>query len=147
MILQHKFANWTAAHNPKWLAFFRVALGLSFLLKGLSFFNHPLMFHDLMVSSLHIDSAWLDYAVIWLNIVAGFLMVIGLFTRLAALIQFPIVLGAVIFVHAREGVFAFQSGLIFSLIILLLLIVFVVEGDGPVSFMNYYKTEIADQNK
>ena len=147
MTLQHKIADWTAAHNPKWLAFFRVALGLSLLLKGFSFFNHSLQFHDLMVSSFHMDQPWLDYAVIWINIIAGFLIVIGIFTRVASAVQIPIVLGAIIFVHAHEGIFAFESGLIFSLLVLLLLIVFVIEGDGPVSFMNYYKTEINTEHK
>jgi putative oxidoreductase len=147
MTLQHKIADWAAAHNPKWLAFFRVALGLSLLLKGFSFFNHSLQFHDLMVSSFHIDQSWLDYAVIWVNIAAGFLILIGVFTRLASLIQIPIVIGAIIFVHARDGIFAFESGLLFSILVLLLLVVFFVEGDGQVSFMNYYKTEVETANK
>jgi putative oxidoreductase len=145
MLLQQKIADWTVAHNPKWLAFFRVALGLCLLLKGFSFFNHSFQFHDLMVSSFNINQFWLDYSVIWINILAGFLIVIGVFTRLACLVQIPIIVGAIIFVHAPDGIFAFQSGLLFSLIILLLLVVFLIEGDGKVSFMNYYNTEVADQ--
>lgn len=145
MILQQKITDWTIAHNPKWLAFFRVSLGLCLLLKGFSFFNHSFQFHDLMVSSFNINQPWIDYAVIWTNIAAGFLIIIGVFTRLASLIQIPVVLGAIIFVHAHDGIFAFQSGLIFSLLILFLLIVFFIEGDGPVSFMNYYKTEVENK--
>jgi len=98
-----------------------------------------------MVSSFNINQFWLDYSVIWINILAGFLIVIGVFTRLACLVQIPIIVGAIIFVHAPDGIFAFQSGLLFSLIILLLLVVFLIEGDGKVSFMNYYNTEVADQ--
>jgi putative oxidoreductase len=147
MTLQHRISEWSIAHNPKWLAFFRVALGLCLLLKGFSFFNHAFQFHDLMVSSFGIDQSWVDYAVIWINIAAGFLIVLGVFTRIACLIQIPIIIGAIIFVHAHEGIFAFQSNLVFSIMILLLLIVFFIEGDGQVSFMNYYKTEVANEAK
>jgi putative oxidoreductase len=147
MTLQHKISDWTAAHNPKWLAFFRVALGLSLLLKGFAFFNNVLQFHDLIVDSFHIDHFWVDYAIIWINIVAGFLIILGVFTRIASLIQIPIVLGAIIFIHAHEGIFAFQSSLIFSILVLLLLIVFFIEGDGQASFMNYYKTEVDTEHK
>ncbi|HTC01671.1 MAG TPA: DoxX family protein [Ferruginibacter sp.] len=147
MTLQHKISDWSIAHNPKWLAFFRVSLGLSLLLKGFSFFNHALQFHDLMVNSFHIDQSWVDYAVIWINIAAGFLIVIGVFTRIACIVQIPIILGAIIFVHVPDGIFAFQSGLMFSILVLLLLVVFFIEGDGPVSFMNYYDTEVANKPK
>ena len=147
MTLQQKISDWTETHNPKWLAFFRVALGLSLLLKGFAFFNNVPQFHELMINSFHMDHSWMDYAVIWINIIAGFLIIIGVFTRLASLIQIPIVLGAIIFVHAREGIFAFQSNLVFSILILLFLVVFFVEGDGQASFMNYYKTEVDTDHK
>ena len=34
-----RFNEWTAAHNPKWLALVRVALGAALLLRGVNFLN------------------------------------------------------------------------------------------------------------
>jgi len=141
MISIDKISHWSIAHNPKWLAFVRVGLGLALLTKGLSFLYHPLSFHDLVTSSLKVNAVWVDNSIIWINIIAGFFILIGFLTRLASIVQFPLVLGALFFVNAGDSVFAFQNSLIFSVLILLLLAVFFVEGDGPVSITNYVKNE------
>jgi putative oxidoreductase len=141
MILFDKISNWSVAHNPKWLAFLRVALGLCLLSKGLSFLYHSISFHDLVVSSTSINQPWIDNAVIWINIIGGFFIVIGFGTRLASLIQIPIMLGAIFFVNGSAGIFSFQNSMIFSILILVLLIIFFVEGDGPISMANYVKTD------
>ena len=60
----------------------------------------------------------------------------GLFTRLAVLLQIPILIGAVFFVNAKQGVFAGASDLLFSVIILVMLCFFLVEGGGPFSLDN-----------
>jgi len=67
------------------------------------------------------------------------MIVIGLFTRLAALLQLPILIGAIIFVNTRSGIYAGQSDLLFSIIVLVLLIFFLIEGGGPYSMDNYRK--------
>jgi putative oxidoreductase len=141
MIFIDKISHWSIAHNPKWLAFVRVGLGLALLTKGLSFLYHPLSFHDLVNGSLGINAMWVDNTIIWINIIAGFFIVIGFLTRLATMVQFPLVLGALFFVHSGGNIFAFQNSLIFSLLILLLLVVFFVEGDGPISLTGYVKSE------
>ena len=73
------------------------------------------------------------------EVVGGFFIVIGLFTRWAALIQIPILLGAVFFVNVPKGIFAGQSELGLSIIILLLLCFFFVEGGGPISMDDYFR--------
>jgi putative oxidoreductase len=137
MISINKISHWSVTHNPKWLAFVRVALGLTLIAKGLSFLYHPLSFHDLINSSLNINAVWVDYTIIWINIVAGFLILMGFLTRLASIIQFPLLLGALFFVHGGGSAFAFQNSIVLSLLILVLLAVFFVEGDGPISLTGY----------
>jgi putative oxidoreductase len=141
MISIDKISHWSVAHNPKWLAFVRVALGLTLIAKGLSFLYHPLSFHDLVTSSLNINAGWVDYTIIWINIVAGFFILMGFLTRLASAIQIPLLLGAVFFVNASSSTFAFQNSLLLSVLILLLLAVFFVEGDGPISLTGYVKND------
>ena len=141
MIFIDKISHWSITHNPKWLAFVRVALGLALLAKGLSFLYHPVSFHELVTSSLKVNAGWIDNAIIWATIIAGFFILMGFLTRLATFIQFPLVLGSLLFVNAGSDVFAFQNSIIFSVFILLLLVVFFVEGDGPISITGYVKSE------
>lgn len=75
----------------------------------------------------------------WLHLICGFLIIIGLFTRLATLLMIPILAGAVLFVNAQKGIFAAESEFGFSLIVLLMLVFFFIEGSGPLSLGNYFK--------
>jgi uncharacterized membrane protein YphA (DoxX/SURF4 family) len=51
----------------------------------------------------------------------------------------PIVAGAIIFVNAPRGLFAADSEFAFSLIVLLMLVFFFVEGGGPLSLDDFFK--------
>jgi putative oxidoreductase len=77
----------------------------------------------------------------WIHIGGGFLIIIGLFTRFASFIQVPVILGAIIFVTSKRGLYKAETDLSLSIIILLLALVFVVEGSGPLSLANYFKEE------
>jgi uncharacterized membrane protein YphA (DoxX/SURF4 family) len=90
-------------------------------------------------SSLSGFNPWLPMVITWAHLLGGFLIIIGLFTRWAALVQLPILIGALIFINMQKGSFATESELTFSLLVLLLLIFFFVEGGGPLSLDNYFK--------
>ena len=74
-----------------------------------------------------------------LHLLCGFLIIIGLFTRLATMLMIPILTGAVLFINAQRGIFTTGSEFGFSLIVLLMLVFFVIEGGGPLSLDNYFK--------
>jgi putative oxidoreductase len=142
MSLLKQIHDWTQTHNPKWLALFRVALGASLLLRGVTFLNNiPDL--EMLISDNNLGSYknLLINTIPWVHIVGGFLIIIGLFTRFAAFVQIPILLGAIIFVNAQRGLFTTQTDLTLSIIVLLLLFVFVVEGSGPLSLSYYFKEE------
>ena len=137
-----KFKEWTNSHNPKWLALFRVALGATLLLRGVSFLNDPSKFGTLIVDNgLGDYQDLLQNTIPWIHIGGGFLIMIGLFTRFASFIQIPVLLGAVFFVTSKRGLFKAETDFSFSIIILLLALVFLVEGSGPLSLANYFKEE------
>ena len=137
-----KFKEWTNSHNPKWLALFRVAFGATLLLRGVAFLNDPAKFGTLISDNgLGNYQDLLMNTIPWIHIGGGFLIIIGLFTRFAAFIQIPVLLGAVFFVTSKRGLFKAETDFSFSIIILLLVIVFVVEGSGPLSLANYFKEE------
>lgn len=139
-----KFKDWTASHNPKWLALVRLVLGGALLLKGVTFMNDmPELEKLINGSSFAAYTDILKYAVPWVHVVGGFLILLGLFTRFAALVQIPVLLGAVLIVPSHKGFFASSNDLSFTVIILILLIVFIIEGSGTLSLSAYFKDEDA----
>lgn len=142
MGLLSNFKQWTNSHNPKWLALFRVALGATLLLRGVAFLNDPVKFAKLITdNNLGNYQDLLTNTIPWVHIGGGFLIIVGLFTRFAAFIQIPVILGAIFFVTFQKGLFKAETDFSLSIIILLLAIVFVVEGSGPLSLANYFKEE------
>lgn len=132
--------KWSITHHPQWLVFLRVPLGIALFSKGIIFLNDSVSLGTLLTDSgLTSSPGWLIIFITWIHLLGGFLIIIGLFTRLAIALQIPILLGAVIFVNAPRGIFAAESEFGFSLVILLLLIFFFTEGGGPLSLDNYFK--------
>ena len=136
----HRLEKWSTTHHPRWLVLLRIALGVCLILKGISFLSNSINLSLLLEeTNVKLGTPWLLVAITWLHLLCGFFVIIGLFTRWAAFLMIPILLGAVIFINAPRGVFAAESEFGFSLIVLLLLIFFLVEGGGPLSLDDYFK--------
>jgi uncharacterized membrane protein YphA (DoxX/SURF4 family) len=137
--------EWTSTHNPKWLALFRVALGAMLLLRGVSFLNNlPELEKVIDQNNLTTYKTLLTNSIPWIHVAGGFLIIVGLFTRFAAFIQIPILVGALLFVNTKRSIF--ETDLSLSVIILLLLVVFVIEGSGPLSLAYYFKEAEEEEN-
>jgi len=131
--------KWSTTHHPRWLVFLRVALGIFLIIKGISFMNDSVSLESMLdETSLGFTKGWLPIIVTWLHLLGGFFIIIGLFTRLSTLFLIPILLVAVLFINIPRGIFAPGSEFGFSLAVLLLLIVFFVEGGGPLSLDDYF---------
>jgi putative oxidoreductase len=143
--------DWSAAHNPKWLALVRVALGAALLLRGVNFLNDlPGLDRLIEQNNLTAYGDLIRNSVPWIHVAGGFLIIIGLFTRFASFVQIPVLVCAILFVNSKKGFFGAQTDLIYSIILLLLLFVFVIEGSGPLSLSTYFKeveAENATDNK
>jgi putative oxidoreductase len=136
MGILHQMKDWSATHHPRWLVFLRVALGLCLFVKGISFmYDMSLLDELLSKSSLQNYSSWISLIITWIHLLGGFLIIIGLLTRWAVLLQIPILFGAVIFINTPG---ATGSEFTFALLTLLLLIFFFVEGGGPLSLDHYF---------
>ncbi len=121
--------KWSTTHHPRWLVFFRVALGVCLIFKGITFLSNTISLESLLTESqFNFTTSWLPGVITWLHLLCGFLLIIGLFTRWAALVMTPILLGAVIFVNAPRGIFAAESEFLFSLVVFLALVFFFIEG-------------------
>lgn len=138
MNLVEKFQYWGDRHHPKWLDIIRIALGIFLCWKGVDFLRNTSDLITLMQNTSPFGSfvlILLGHYVTFAHIIGGFFLAIGMFTRAACLIQIPILLGAIIFVNISRTEVAFSpySELFLSIIVLLLLIYFLIIGNGPLS--------------
>ena len=77
------------------------------------------------------------------HIAGGAGLALGMFTRGAALANVPVLMGAIFFVHRSESLFGADSGLQFSILVLVCLGLFVWKGAGKLSmdYLRRYPTE------
>ena len=138
----HQIRNWSTTHHPRWLVIVRIGLGLFLFAKGISFLRNANLLYLLVYGSSGSgvnDIHWLPLAITWANLLGGFMLTVGLWTRLVALLQIPILIGAIIFINVQKGGFAPESELGLAILTLLLVIFFLVEGGGPVSLDAYFE--------
>jgi putative oxidoreductase len=135
-----QFEYWSASHNPRWLVIIRVGLGVALFVKGISFMLNAVTIDQLIGGTMLTKEVdWLPLIITWAHLLGGFLIIIGLLTRWAALLQIPILIGAIFFVVSKEKMLGPGSELLFAIVILLLLLFFLVEGGGPISVDNYIR--------
>ena len=140
MTILHQLDKWSTTH-PRLLLLLRAALGIALVSKGISFISDMVSLKALLESSFGFLPDWIALVITWIHLLCGFLITIGLFTRLSALIQIPILIGAVI-INLSMGIFTPGSELVFSLLVLVLLVFFLFEGGGEFSVDDYIKKHL-----
>ena len=132
-----RLIDWADSHRGYWLDCVRIYLGVGLFARGLLLItNSSVGFFEVLVQQS--GQSWLTngillHYVILAHFVGGFMLTIGFLTRFAALIQVPVLIGALFFVHRTEGLLAASQSLEFSALVLFLLLVFVVSGAGKLS--------------
>ena len=146
MNLLQRIDRWGERHHPRWLDGIRVLLGVFLFYKGVVFIQNIDVLKSVIDQSpfLTVMSFWLAHYIVFAHLLGGLLIVFGLLTRVAILAQIPILLGAILFVHTSmavnaTGIFNVHAETGLSILVLLLLIFFLVEGSGPISFDNYMR--------
>lgn len=137
MTLIERMEHWGDAHHSKWLDVLRIALGIFLCYKGFEFLQDMSNMMNLLSSSFSFSSftlLLLGHYIVFAHILGGILLVLGMLTRFACLIQIPVLIGAIFFVNAPEGLWQPFSEFWLSLLVLALLIFFLVVGNGPWTF-------------
>ncbi|WP_276502470.1 DoxX family protein [Terrimonas pollutisoli] len=136
MDLLHRLEYWGERHHPRWMDIIRIALGIFLVYKGIDFLYNM---SDL-VSLMSIKTSFGSFAyilighiIVFAHILGGIFLVLGVLTRFACLIQIPILLGAVFLINMPGDAMKPYSELLISIIVLLLLIYFLIAGNGPLS--------------
>lgn len=112
----------------------RAYLGVALFVRGILFISHPGRMLEYVSDA---DSWFLPYAithyVTMAHLGGGVLLALGLATRLGALVQIPVLCGAVFFVHSTDGLLSAGQSLELSALVLMLLSACLVVGAGPLS--------------
>ena len=142
MTTLQQIRHWSAAHHPRWLVIVRMGLGLFLFAKGISFISDSALLEELIYGKSHLaenSAHWLPILITSANLLGGFMLMVGLWTRLVALLEMPILIGAIIDINAQRSGFAPESELALAILVLLLLIFFLIEGGGPLSLDGYFR--------
>lgn len=132
------------------LAILRIILGLIILYKSVTFLFNTATLASLTeqtgIDVFSQNAKVLSFIVAYFGLLCGIFITLGLLTRLASIIQIPVLIVAVFFVNIKNvnsNTFEF----ILSLIALILLIIFAVKGSGGLSLDKYFRKGAARDRK
>ena len=116
------------------LAIVRITLGVVFIAHGaqkvLGLWGGPgLDGFAQFTASLGAPEA-LGYIAAFIELIGGLLLLIGAASEVAALALVPVMLGAILLVHLKNGFFSQNGGYEYALVLLLLLVAIIVGGPG-----------------
>ncbi len=128
--------TWGNSHRPMLLDYVRIVLGAFVTYKGMTFMANIDQLQSLIGGyDLLFASVALAHYVVFVHIIGGALLVLGLFTRVMALLNVPVLIGAVFLVNYPSGFMSMGNHfeLEISLLVLVGLLLFAVFGAGKLS--------------
>lgn len=144
MNLVQRVEHWGDAHHPQWLDLIRIALGAFLCYKGVDFLMNMGTMLDLITNRMSFGSftsMLMSNYIAFAQILGGILLILGTLTRFACLIQIPILLGAI---FIRTDMYRPFSAVMLPIVILLLLICFLIIGNGKWQFLKFREGDRAD---
>ncbi len=131
--------SWREPHENYSLDLIRIFLGIALFIRGYLFMTDQTLLQDFIASRGFLVGGLVIHYVILAHLYGGFIMALGLMTRIAALVQIPVLLGAV-YLHLTEGLLAQGQSLELSVLVLFLLCIIFVFGPGRLSLDYYFFT-------
>ena len=133
MSQKNSMLTWLDENRDMCVEALRIYLGLGLMLKGMQFIlNKELAAEYMNQLSLPFFNFLAVHIVVVVHLAGGLLLALGFITRIAALIQVPVLFGAVFFVHLQHGLFQKAQNLEFVILVLFLLLFFSAYGGGTV---------------
>ena len=136
--------HWGDAHHPGWLDFVRIALGAFLCYKGIDFLYNMGDMLSLITNQMSFgsfSSMLMSNYIAFAHLLGGILLILGVLTRFACLIQLPILLGAIFFINLNREMYRPLSEVALSILVFLLLVLFLVIGNGRLSFLTFKDDE------
>ena len=128
--------RWGSAHHPKIIDIVRILLGVLLVVRSYVYFTNRGYIRELVVTTQAIRQspaaiwALINYST-YIQLVCGIMLLLGLRTRIAAIILVPLIFGAIFFVNILNPFF--NAELWLSIMVMALLVMFIVLGSGPIS--------------
>ena len=145
-----KIQNWGDSHHPAWIDVFRIILGIVLIWKGIAFWINIDAFNSLMRGA-HLGAAvsisLFAHTIILMHIIGGLAITLGTYTRTFCLLNIPILIGATFFINSSHGIFRPYSEFWLSLIVLIGLVCFLIEGNGILSVDKVQSDESRTSNR
>jgi len=137
---------WVESHSDVIWDLVRIYLGIGLFLKAIFYLTHRdylLQLMDNLGTSWFAPAAIAHY-VILAHLFGGLLLALGLLTRVAALVQIPVLLAAVFYIYLPKMMFLEpRQNLEFSALVLFLLLLFAAFGAGRWSLDHYLSRKIS----
>jgi putative oxidoreductase len=140
MNLVQRVEHWGDNHHPQWLDAVRILLGGFLCYKGVDFLMNMGTMLDLISNRMSFGSftaMLMSNYIAFAQILGGILLILGALTRFACLIQIPILLGAIFFVNLNSDLYRPLSAVILPIVVLILLICFLVIGNGKWQMLKF----------
>jgi putative oxidoreductase len=127
-----RLERWGEAHHPRYMDIVRMLFGVFLFAKGIEFAYNGDVLPTLLSGKVSFSGFMLllvKHYIIFAHIAGGFMIATGLLTRVAAIVQIPILLGALLFVN--WSMVAHFGDFLLALVVLALLVWFYIIGSGP----------------
>ena len=139
MNAMNEIKYWAQSHTDIALDLVRIYLGFGLMIKGIYFMGHGELVQQLLAGnddSFFLRAAIAHY-VVPVHLAGGALLALGLLTRVAALSQVPVLLGAILYLYLPKAMLLEpRQNLEFAALVLFLVLLFVVFGAGRLSLDN-----------
>ena len=140
MNLVQRVEHWGDTHHPQWLDIVRMALGVFLCFKGVEYLYNMGAMLSLINNKMafgSFSSMLMSNYIAFAHLLGGILLILGVLTRFACLIQLPILLGAIFFVNLSPDMYRPFSELALSIIVFLMLVGFLILGNGKISLLKF----------
>jgi len=124
------------------LAALRIILGIALLYKGIQFVKNDALLTTIIANEEGVKQfIWLHQLIPFAHLLSGVFITIGYYTKWMAMSQIPILIGAIFFIYTDKRAYLSTIELPFAVIILVLLTLFSIKGDGIFSIKSLIKKE------
>lgn len=140
MSIATRFSQWGHTYQSFLLLVGRIFLGVVLIVKGLFFISHAQQLRELILQSrFAAEVGFFTAYITFSHLLGGVFLILGLFTRVSALLQVPILLGAVFFILPAQTTTDLGSDIILSVMVIVLLALVLWKGPGTLSMDNFLK--------
>lgn len=122
--------EWMVENRHYFIEVLRILLGCLLFYKGYYFVENLPVIYEMIEESMGISPFIVAHYVVAAHLVGGLMLVFGILTRLAALAQIPVLLGAIFFVQGEGILFGPPTETEYALLVSILLVVFFFYGGG-----------------